>query len=288
MQNPKSTALPFFAYGLFKPGQLGFERLEPHVADCRMRCIADGTLWLRDGIPLFESGTGYRTSGALIYFRVGDSDVAYSRVSEIEPDDQYYWGEIDITYHEGHRDVLESANVLVGKKPQRGSVGFQGSDWDGRDDPLFKEGLEVIEDTLNKNGDFHDDLRKLFQLQMAYLLLWSAIERYAALRYHLGDEVVQKVRHIAGESTFKEGVALLPDNGGLWVYSAKEPGTRVRFIPVNPKKSLDYYYQIRSNITHRGKAERSDFYRVHKALSELLPIFRKMLDEAFKPHPSWR
>ena len=79
--NPNCTALPFFAYGLFKPGQLGFERLEPHVADCRMRCVVDGTLWLRDGIPLFESATGDRTSGALIYFRGEDSLVAYKRVS---------------------------------------------------------------------------------------------------------------------------------------------------------------------------------------------------------------
>src|SRR5579863_1276272 len=159
MQNPTRTTLPFFAYGLFKPGQLGFERLESYVSDCRMRCTVHGTLWLRDGIPLFEPGTGDRTSGALIYFRDGDSPVAYNRVSEIEPDDQYYWGEIDVTYHEGHRDVVEPANVLVGKKPQKGSVGFQGYEWDGRDDPLFKEGLDVIEETLNKNREFNDDLR---------------------------------------------------------------------------------------------------------------------------------
>ena len=207
----------------------------------------------------------------------------------IEPDDQYCWGETDVTYHEGHRDVVESANVLVGKKPRKGSVGFQGGEWDGRDDTLFREGLEVIEETLNKNREFYDDLKKLFRLQMAYLLLWSAIERYAALRYHLGRGVRQKVLHIADESTFKKEVATLPDNGGLWVYNkANEPGKKAQFAPTDPKKSLDYYYQIRSNMTHRGKAEYSDFYRVHKALSELLPIFRKMLDDAFKPHPVWR
>jgi hypothetical protein len=199
-----------------------------------------------------------------------------------------YWDEIDVTYHEGRRDVVEPANVLVGKKPQKGSVGFQGCEWDGRDDPLFNEGLDVIEETLNKNREFNDDLRKLFRLQMAYLLLWSAIERYAALRYHLGRGVMQKVWRIADESTFNKEVAALPDNGGLWVYRANEPGKKAHFVPTDPKKSLDYYYQLRSNMAHRGKAEYSDFYRVNKALSELLPIFRKMLDDAFKPHPTWQ
>ena len=108
------------------------------------------------------------------------------------------------------------------------------------------------------------------------------------LNFHLGRGVMQKVWHIADESTFKKEVAALPDNGGSWVYRANEPGKKALFLPTDPKKSLDYYYQIRSNMAHRGKAEYGDFYRVHKALSELLPIFRKMLDDAFKPHPTWQ
>jgi hypothetical protein len=122
---------------------------------------------------------------------------------------------------------------------------------------------------------------------MAYLLLWSAIERYAGLRYHLGSSVMQKVMHIADEPIFRNRVAALPDNGGLWVYRADEPGRKVQFIPSDPKKSLHYYYQIRSNMAHRGKAEYADFYRVHKALDELLPIFREILKDAFRPHPVW-
>ena len=148
-----------------------------------MHCATVGTLWIRDGIPLLEPGGNNTTFGALVYFRPADAALAYQRISEIEPDEQYYWGEIDATYRTSHRDLAETANALIGRKPQRGSRGFEGVDWDGRDDPLFNEGLDVIEETLNKNREFHDDLKRLFRLQMAYLLLWSAIERYAGLRY---------------------------------------------------------------------------------------------------------
>jgi len=122
-----------------------------------------------------------------------------------------------------------------------------------RNDPLFVEALDVIEEMLRKNREFHDDLRKLFRLQMAYLLLWSAIERYEGLRYHLGSRVMQKVMRIAEEAIFRNRVAALPDNGGLWVYRADDPGKKAQFIPSDPKKSLRYYYQIRSNMAHGVK-----------------------------------
>jgi hypothetical protein len=283
IQNPKRTTLPFFAYGLFKPGQLGFDRLEQYVSHRRMSCCASGSIWLRDGIPLFEPDTGEKTWGALLYFRDERSLIAYNCISEIEPEDQYYWGEIDVGDERGRGGAVERANVLIGKKPQKGSVGLEGGNWNGRDDPLFKEALDVIEQVLNQNCEFHDDLRKLFRLQMGYLLLWSAIERYAALRYHLGRGVMQKVWHIAEDPTFKQQVAKVQDDGQRWVYRADEPGKRVRFVPSNPEESLEYYYQLRSNMVHRGKSQHGDSEKVRKALSELLSIFTKMLDEAFKP-----
>jgi len=41
---------------------------------------------------------------------------------------------------------------------------------------------------------------------MGYLLLWSILERYAALRYHLAGESAGKVDYIAMEIAFIEGV----------------------------------------------------------------------------------
>ena len=52
--------------------------------------------------------------------------------------------------------------------------------------------------------------------------------------------------------------------------------------PNNPVKSIDYYYQVRSNAVHRGKAVARDFDTVKLSLKELLAIFRDILNEAFK------
>ena len=55
----------------------------------------------------------------------------------------------------------------------------------------------------------------------------------------------------------------------------------MRLDPSNPKESLKYYYQVRSNITHRGKAATRDFATLRDSLTELHAIFRCVLDAAF-------
>ena len=54
--SPVDLSRPLFAYGLLKPGELAFSLLEPFVCS-RDQARARGTLWLRDGIPLFDPGS---------------------------------------------------------------------------------------------------------------------------------------------------------------------------------------------------------------------------------------
>jgi hypothetical protein len=42
-------------------------------------------------------------------------------------------------------------------------------------------------------------------------------------------------------------------------YSAKAPEDKLVLDPQHPEHSLKYYYQLRSNITHRGKGVKRDF-----------------------------
>ncbi len=153
-------------------------------------------------------------------------------------------------------------------------------EWDGKRDPLFTAALDVVEETLRTNREFAWDLKPLFRLQMAYLLLWSAIERYVSLRYHLGERVNQKVNHLASENVFTEALAEARPLKREVVRSHK-PEEKAVLDWENPKKALDYYYQVRSNITHRGKAVVEDHDRLLKSLDELLPIFQKVLNSAF-------
>lgn len=64
------------------------------------------------------------------------------------------------------------------------------------------------------------------------------------------------------------------------VYRADRPDEKEILDPQSPSKALNYYYQVRSNITHRGKGVVIDHDRVTKSLTELLSMFRDVLKQA--------
>ena len=115
---------------------------------------------------------------------------------------------------------------------------------------------------------------------MAYLLLWSSIERYTSLRYGLGGDVMRHIRQLADEPRFGEALREHVQEPGRCVYRADRPGSKEVCDPSRPEKALRYYYQVRSNITHRGKGAYRDFGILALSLAELLPVFREVLEAA--------
>lgn len=273
MELPSKTDLPFFAYGIFKPGQLGFFRIKEQTKNT-VKGVVDGILKERDGMPLLIKSNCFKIKGRLIYFYNGKEDDAYHHIIEIEPDKVYRWDEIKVN----NRII---ANVLLGKKEQKGSSDLERlEEWDGKSDPFFKYGLKEVEVILRDNPDFNGKYRSLFRIQMAYTLLWSAIERYASFRYNLGDEVCKKVFRIAEEKCFVESLKRNVISTRK-VFNAADL-EKYTLDPNDPGKSIRYYYQVRSNVVHRGKAVTRDFETVKSSLKELLEIFRDLLDDAFK------
>jgi hypothetical protein len=277
MNLPEKADLPFFAYGIFKPGQLAFFQIRELVKKTLANCVISGTLLERDGLPIIDKDGSAKVKGTLIFFKEGRNLEAYERIVGIEPDKHYRWG---VTKAE-HSEYNGETNVLFGRKPGRGSVPFEEQEWDARKDPLFTSALEVVRETLEQNKELEWNLKPLFRLQMAYLLLWSAIERYVSLRYHLGEKVSEKVKHLAEEKPFKESLKIFVKEKRD-VFKAAEPEDKITLDPSNPNNSLNYYYQIRSNITHRGKSVVMDFDKLLKSLEELYNIFKIVLNEAFK------
>jgi len=271
--------LPFFAYGLFRPGQLGFLRLKPHVARSQSTWEMSGSMLDRDRLPLYEPSGSGTVQGALISFRGGAQNEAYSAVTAIEPAKQYRWDEQEARFG----DARQVANVLIARFPRKGTVPMDG-EWDGRRDPLFTSALQVVRETLSLYERFEWDLKPLFHVEMAYLLLWAAIERYASLRYHLGIDATAKVMEIASEPAFKSALSTLPKpplDVTMEVFRVDDPQARYRLKPDNPRESLSFYYQIRNNATHRGKAVAKDFDLVKTAANQLLQVFEQVLNTAF-------
>ena len=278
---PPNLTLPFFAYGVFKPGELAFLRIKEFV-QAVSEATVPGAWKMRDGLPIAVLGQSQVIRGCLMRFESGLEHRAYQHIADLEPDKQYQWGEL---YCNG-----EKVNILVGVKPEKGAQEMD-VPWSGRKDPLFTSALDVVEETLvqaPQNMDGMDDLRPLFRLEMAYLLLWTSIERYASLRYSLGgDRAHEKVIQIATEPAFAE--ALRENVQEIRsVQRADKPDEKCTLDRDVPNKSLAYYYQIRSNLVHRGKGVFKDYERVRKSLMELLEIFKFTLRAAFEEsgHPS--
>jgi len=60
-----------------------------------------------------------------------------------------------------------------------------------------------------------------------------------------------------------------------------EAGKPILLRPDDAKGAIEYYYQVRSNITHRGKAMMVDSGMLLHSIKELPAIFRETLARAF-------
>ena len=91
---------------------------------------------------------------------------------------------------------------------------------------------------------------------------------------------MHKVNFLAQEPAFAEALKKIVKTKRK-IFRAHKPQEKAVLDPNNPKGSLDYYYQIRSNIAHRGKAVVRDYEILEISLVELLAIFRYVLVRSF-------
>src|SRR4051794_32466633 len=113
MNLPDDPTLPFFTYGLFRPGQIGYGSIRALVETSEDRWIIQGELLERDGLPLLAEGRD-EVLGWLLRFKPASAVDAYTAINAIEPDRLYRWDASEV-----HRQrVRLQANVLMGRSPR--------------------------------------------------------------------------------------------------------------------------------------------------------------------------
>ena len=265
--------LPFFAYGIFKPGQIAYSKIKDLVLQKKEISI-NRPMKHRDGVPILlkKENERYKTKGCLYDF--SDGEKAYKIICQTMSPAFYQWGTIDV---EG-----EKANVLFGLKPDSGSDSIEDACdrecFDGRNDPIFKEGIQLIRKNLDEE-DF-DWEEGFFKLQMNYMLLWSAIDRYCKLKYNMGSEHENRLE-LAKEGNFIDALRKIEDTRAYRPIFSTDDLIRRSFDVSNPKYCINYYYTLRCNIVHRGKTSIRDLRLLKKATADLLKIFEYILDETF-------
>ncbi len=273
LKPPRNTDLPFFAYGIFKPQQIAYSRIEKHVKTYYEYEI-NYKMLMRDGVPLIvpDKSGNHKTKGYLIYFKEDDSKKSYENISDTESEKLYYWSEIKVGENK--------ANVLMGKDPDLGSTPLEikVGNYIGKQDPFFKEAVELAEKELEIEWKGMRDIEGFFKLQMTYMLLWASIERYCSLKY---DNKGSKINKLSKDELFINSLKKHVDSDDRKVYSADDL-KEYTLNPQNPYESIRYYYTIRCNVAHRGKAIYDDEKMLRQSLNELLKIFNDILDETFK------
>jgi hypothetical protein len=282
MPSPADPSLPFFAYGALKPGMPAFRILADVVGSPPAPARVAGVLLVRDGLPLLKLDTSHHVNGFLLTWSVGRETEAYSRICFFEPRSHYAWSVA--TTAEG---VI--CNALVVKKQSKGNpdylenpLGGMATSWRLTDDPAFGVGLETVQHThdvvtaTRTSGHDYREWSLFFQSQMAYLLLWSILERLSALCVGPSVDPSRRIHHFSLLDGMADAVKRNVHRSER-VFDSRDPTNAQRLDPDDPKQSFGYYYRVRSNLSHRGKAAWRDFDMVHNSLTELLGITKDYL-----------
>lgn len=143
---------PFFAYGIFKEGQLAYSKIEDFTEQIEPADIPR-KLYIRDGLPVIigEDDENYNTKGDKIYFN--EKKKAYEIISNTQPGNIFKWDTKvigDETFNILITENIEGTFVNVDKD------GNYLDDFDGSDDPFFSRVPSFIDDELKKI-DVEDD-----------------------------------------------------------------------------------------------------------------------------------
>lgn len=296
---PDRTDYPFFAYGFYKPHQLAYPQIERFVKGAPKKAKVKASLKQINGIPVLIEYDDYNpyVEGYLIKFKKGFEADGYEKVGYSRNKGIYEWKVMNV---DGQR-----ANVLVSSQPELfeedgewynnydfnspkyiEELNSQVECYDWRKDPLFNEPINYLKKLLKldrptKNKD--EDYEKFMDLQMFYMLLWVSIDRFLSLRY--GETKKNNVLSLSEEKSFRDALKKYVKKDDTVFYDRKNVySTRdLRDYELNPDKpacSAMFYYTIRNNVVHNGKALTIEQDMLLKALKQLLCIFMDVVEAA--------
>ena len=289
---PPNLELPFFAYGIFKSGELAWPRIKDHVVTVKSARLTDWVIRLRNGLPVLIAQPAGSVQGDCVSFR--NPSEGYAAVGESEPSSEYEWRTL-------RTEAGAHCNVLIAVKPNRGVSDEQIDSWTSADDPSFVHGMAAVKKEVTEVRarlierrpwlDTPADWDAFFRLQGAFLVLWSIIERLASFRF--GTESVPpgrspttigRICQLADVVEFQNAMRKAEPRSQT-VFSVREnrpkrtsSSGKVEDSVRTTEKNLKAWYQIRSNITHRGKSAPSDNKTVLDATIDLFNTTYHYLD----------
>lgn len=303
---PDNISLPFFSYGIFRPGEIAYQILEDLVDENKIEKIRiNGNLKLRDGILVYENNTNGEVTGYLLYFITGKESEAYNRIEKIEPKEYYTWNSKNSIY-------INKFNILYARKVDSG-VDETRSEFDPKlfeslfssiwNDPFFIKGFKILHElnselffssilTKKEYPGWHEEsnFNRYLQLQMLYTFLWSLTERFTFLSYGLGMNPTKRNSALANDPDLKKSFSKLIENPNFAYFNSDfsrtisksdKPGEAIKWLfkkdsEIDLNKMIKFYYGLRSNITHRGKSGMRKSELLESSFKELLFLIENL------------
>lgn len=277
----KKLNLPFFAYDVFKPGEIGYSRIKDFIDEKRsiMEYSVEYPLDIINGVPFLfkERNNYYYTRGSLFYFNNEDDAArAYEIISQAKSFKLYGW----TTIYDGHFRM----NVLVGKNDIiKVEYHENRGEYHGKDDPMIIDVLYTIWNNVRSlliSRKFTPD--DFFNLQMNYIMLWSSIDRFLVLKYGKRDQQ-ENLKCLANEKSFEDAVYIFSDkNNRLPEVLSNEDYRSFKLDKEKPLCCIRFYYTIRCNVVHTGKSQYNEYQLLRYVMLELLLIYMFVLRDSFE------
>ncbi len=307
MNLPKDITKPFFSYGIFRPGEIAYNIISEFVDLNKIeKRVIKGNLKLRDGILIYDQKGVDDIDGYVLSFKEGLESEAYDSIVKLEPGNYYMWNDNESKYR-------KEFNILHGKKSEKGideEKKFNDPKiWNNLfesiwRDPFIINGFNMLDQyakvgiSLNRQykeiegfdeGSFNDYLK----YQMLYLFLSSILERIMFLNGGFGINPNKQKDLFSKDKTLTKVLDQLVNNEDFpqfkspferVIHPTNDPDNEVKWSHegsnnINAKKAMDYYYQLRSNITHRGKTGMKKHILLIESFEELKYILRTFWSE---------
>ncbi|HEX3623210.1 MAG TPA: hypothetical protein VHT97_12930 [Acidimicrobiales bacterium] len=283
LEPPPRLDLPMFDYGLVKPGEPAYVLVEGMVARTEAATLGPGGLRIRDGLPLLDADGRVGVEGALLMFLPGQEKAAYTTVCSIAPRQHYRWDmtEMRVDGRPGR------VNVLRGRHPDRGSSDEWFSSWSATDDPALRYGLGEVRHAALASaatpfptvaGDDAALWERFFALQAAYLLLWSAVERFTALAYGPSQAPLERTWRLGDDPGFRSCVVAAGVAPSAKTADSRDP-TRARRIREDGSGAMFSWEAARHLVGHPGRTAFVDGVLLRRSLIDLHDTFRLLLGE---------
>ena len=281
LEPPPRLDFPLFDYGLLKPGQPAHDLVAGAVARTEVAAMTTGGLRVRDGLPLLDPDGTAGVEGVLLTFGPGQEKEAYATVCTVAPRPQYRWDMVDMRV-DGRPGRV---NVLRGRHPGRGSPDEWFSSWSAGDDPLMRYGMASVRASAlahgrgafpTVGGDDPALWDRFFALQAAYLLLWSAVERFTALAYGPGQPALDRTWRLGDDAGFRACVVAAGVAPSAKTADSRDP-SRARRIREDGGGAMFSWDASRHLVGHHGRTAFVDGVLLRRSLVDLHDTFRLLL-----------